>query len=104
MSRPFRDKNKDLVNLEAVTADKVWTKDKNGKPVLRKDIEIYGRVDKGTSAFVSSTNLKGENHKVVDDTFNLPKKVKNGVIDILKNKNRKVVYLIKTKKERKNKK
>ena len=26
MSRPFREKNKDLVKLEVVTSDKVWTK------------------------------------------------------------------------------
>ncbi|MEG9429985.1 MAG: hypothetical protein VZQ61_03570 [Christensenellaceae bacterium] len=40
MSRPFRSKNKDLVSLEVVTSDKVWTTDKNGKPFLRKDIDI----------------------------------------------------------------
>lgn len=97
MSRPFRDKNKDLVNLEVVTSDKVWTKNKKGQPVLRRDIEIYGRVDKGSSVFVSSTNLKGGNHKFVDDTSRLPKKVKSGVIDILKNSNRSVAYLIKKK-------
>ena len=96
MSRPFRDKNKDLVNLEVVTSDKVWTK-KNGKPALRNDIDIHGRVDKGTSAFVSSTNLKGENHKLIDDTSNLPKKVKNDIVKLLKNDNRKVAYLIKKK-------
>lgn len=95
MSRVFRDKNKDLINLEAVTSDKVWTKKKNGKPTLRKDIEIYGRVDKGTSVFITSTNLSGHNHKIVDDTAKLPKKVKNDLIKILKNDNRKVAYLIK---------
>ncbi len=95
MSRKFRDKNKDLINLEAVTAEKVWTKNKKGKPVLRKDISIYGRVDKGTTAFVTSTNLSGGNHKVVDDTNNLPKKVKNDIVNLIKNNNKKVVYLIK---------
>lgn len=76
MSRVFRDKNKDLVNLEVVTSDKVWTTHKNGKPILRKDIEIYGRIDKGTSAFITSTNLSGGNHKIVDDTTKLSKKRK----------------------------
>lgn len=97
MSRVFRDKNKDLVNLEVVTSDKVWTRHKNGKPILRKDIEIYGRIDKGTSAFITSTNLSGGNHKFVDDTMKLSKKTKNEVAKILKNDNRKVVYLIKRK-------
>lgn len=99
MSRPFRGKNKDLVKLEVVTSNKVWTKNKSGKPKLRNDIEIYGRVDKGTSAFVTSTNLSGKNHKVVEDTCNLPKKVKNDLVQLLKNKNKKVAYLIRTDKE-----
>ena len=99
MSRPFREKNKDLVNLEVVTADKVWTVNKNGKPSLRKDVDIYGRIDKGSSAFVTSTNLSGGNHKIVDDTCNLPKKVKNDVVKILKNDNRKVAYLVRTDKK-----
>ena len=101
MSRPFRDKNKDLVKLQAVTADVVWTKDKKGKPVLRKDIDIYGRVDRGTSAFVTSTNLHGGNHKVVEDTCNLSKKTKNDIVKLLKNDNRKVVYFVCTDRSKK---
>ena len=64
--------------------------------MLRKDIDIYGRVDKGTSAFVTSTNLHGKNHKVVEDTSKLSKKTKNDIVKLLKNDNRKVVYLIRT--------
>ena len=59
MSRPLRTKDKDLVNLRVVTADEVWTKKKSGKMVLRKDINIFGRIDKGTSAFITSTNMTG---------------------------------------------
>jgi hypothetical protein len=99
MSRPFRGKNKDLVQLQVVTADKVWTKNKASKPTLRRDMEIYGRVDKGTSAFVTSTNLSGGNHRIVDDTAHLPKRVKNDVVKILKNENRKVAYLVRTDKK-----
>ena len=99
MSRPFREKNKDLVKLKVVTSDKVWTKNKSGKPQLRKDLEIYGRVDKGTSSFITSTNLSGGNHKIVDDTCKLPKKVKNDLVKVLKNDNRKVAYLIRTDKK-----
>lgn len=90
MSRNFQGKNKDLVKLSVVTADKVWTKNKSNKPVLRKDLDIYGRVDKGTSAFVTSTNLSGGNHKIVEDTSRLPKKVKNEIVNILKNDNKKL--------------
>lgn len=94
MSRLFRGKNKDLVNLFVVSADDVWTKDKLGNFKLRQDKQIYGRVDKGTSAFVTSTNLRGGNHKIVDDTCNLPKKIKNDIVKALKNDNKKVAYLV----------
>lgn len=104
MSRPFRDKEKDLVNVEVVTADVVWTKDKSGKPRLRKDLNIYGRVDRGTSAFITSTNLHGGNHKVVDDTCSLSKKTKNEIVRELKTNNRKVVYLLRTDQDDFNKK
>ena len=99
MSRPFRDKNKDLVNLKVVPSSEVWTTNKKGEPKLRQDIEIYGRVDKGTSAFVTSTNLTGGNHKVVEDTCNLPKRVKTGIVKLLKNEKRQVAYLVVTKKK-----
>ena len=94
MSRPLRTKEKDLVNLRVVTADEVWTKNKSGKMVLRKDINIFGRIDKGTSAFITSTNMTGGNHRVVEDSANLSKKTKTAVVDLLKNKNRQVAYLL----------
>lgn len=96
MSRKFRSKNKDLIKLKVVTADQVWTKNKSGKRQLRRDIEIYGRVDKGTSAFVTSTNLSGGNHRIVDDTCNLTKAVKNDLARVLKTNNRRVAYLVRT--------
>lgn len=99
MSRNFQGKNKDLVNLRVATAEEVWTKNKNGKSVLRRDIDIYGRVDKGTSALITSTNLSGGNHRVVEDTAKLPKRVKNDIVNLIKNKGRKVVYLVKGQKE-----
>lgn len=101
MSRLFRGKNKDLIKLSVVTADEVWTKNNAGKFKLRQDIAIYGRVDKGTSAFITSTNLSGGNHKIVDDTCNLPKKAKNELVKALKNDKRKVAYLIRTDKDKK---
>lgn len=96
MSRKFRSKNKDLIKLKVVTADKVWTRDKNGKRKLRRDIDIYGRVDRGTSAFVTSTNLSGGNHRIVDDTCHLTKAVKNDLVKVLKTDNRRVAYLVRT--------
>ena len=94
MSRVNQSKNKDLCNLDVVTADKVWNKD--GKS-LRKDIEIYGKVEKGFSSYVSSTNLKGKNNKFVEDFASLNKKTKNQIVKYFNNENRKVVYLIKKK-------
>lgn len=94
MSRLFRDKNKDLINLDVVTADKVWN---SGFKTYRKDIEIFGRVDKDCSSFVSNTNLKGKNFKFVEDFSNLSKKTKNEIVKKFKNENRKVVYLVRKK-------
>ena len=96
MSRKFQGKNKDLVKLKLITADEAWDKNvkRKGKPTLSKKHSFYGRIDKGTSAFISSTNSMGENHKFVDDTSKLPKNLKNQIVDSFKNKNKRVVYLV----------
>lgn len=96
MSRKFQEKNKDLVNVSVVSADKVWVKNK-GKPVLNKDLDIYGKVEKGFDCFVTSTNLKGSNHKFVENTSNLNKRTKNEIVNKFMNENKKVVYLVKKK-------
>ena len=95
MSRQFQGKKQDLVNLKAVSSSEVWTKNKSGKVVLRQDLDIYGRIDKGTSAFITSTNLSGKNHKFVKNTDELPNKVKNEIVKMMKNEKRTVVYLVK---------
>ena len=76
MSRPFQQKNKDLVNLEVVQSSKVWDKSKlrKGKPTLKKTFDYYGRIDRNTNAFITQTNSIGKNHKFVEDTSKLPKK------------------------------
>lgn len=96
MSRVFQKNNKDLINLEVVTSDKVWdiSQKRKGKPTFKKGLKIYGRIDKGTSAMITSTNLIGENHKFVEDTHNLPKNLKNKIVNLLKNEKRRVVYLV----------
>lgn len=96
MSRIFQSKNKDLVNLQVVSSKEVWTKNKQGKYVFNKKYDIYGKVDKGTSAFITTTNTKGKNNRFVEDTYRLPKKVKNEVVKHLY-KNNKVAYLVKKK-------
>lgn len=99
MSRKFQGKNKDLVNLQVITADKAWDKTvkRKGKPTLSKKYDFYGRIDKGTSAFVTSSNSVGENHKFVEDTVKLPKNLKNQIVDNFHNKNKRVVYLVRKK-------
>lgn len=98
MSRKFQSKNKDLVKLKVITADQAWDKQvkRKGKPTLSKKYNFYGRIDKGTSAFITSTNLIGENHKFVEDTAKLPKNLKNQIVDNFNNKNKRVVYLVKS--------
>ncbi len=99
MSRKFQQKNKDLVNLEVVSADKVWNNNIiiNGKPTLSRQFDYYGKVSKGSSAFIVQTNKVGERPKFVEDTCKLPKVAKNKIIDYFDNKNKKVVYLVKKK-------
>lgn len=94
MSRPFRDKNKDLVNLEVVSSKQVWTKNKKGIPVLRQDVNIYGKIEKGTSAFIVNTNKKGKNSKFIEDTYRLPKKIKNDIVKHFSDNKYRVAYLI----------
>lgn len=97
MSRRFQEKNKELITLDVVSSDKVWDKSKlrNGKPTLKKDYSYYGRIDKGSSAFVTKTNSTGDNFKFVEDTYKLPKNAKNKIVDLFDNKNKRVVYLVK---------
>ncbi len=99
MSRRFQEKNKELITLDAVSSDKVWDKSKlrNGKPTLKKDYSYYGRIDKGSSAFITKTNSTGDNFKFVEDTYKLPKNAKNKIVDLFDNKNKRVVYLVKKK-------
>lgn len=96
MSRKFQKKNKDLVKLKVITSNEAWDKTvkRKGKPTLSKKYKFFGRIDKGTSAMITSTNMVGENHKFVEDTCNLPKNLKNAVVDNFKNKNKRTVYLV----------
>lgn len=95
MSRNFQNKNKDLVNLQVVSANDVWQRDKNGNYSYKKDLKIFGKVDKGTSAFVTNTNTKGNNNRFIEDTCKLPKRVKNDIVKQLYNSTKtRVAYLI----------
>ena len=93
MSRNFQKKNKDLVNLQVVPSSEVWERSANGKFKYKNNLKIFGKVDKGTSAFVTNTNSRGSNNRFIEDTSNLPKKVKNEIVKHLYNKN-KVAYLV----------
>lgn len=97
MSRNLQKKNKDLVKLQVMTADKVWQKNKNGKYQINKKLNVYGKVEKGSDCFVTATNQKGTNHRFVENTVNLTKKTKNEIVDNFLNKNKRVVYLVETK-------
>lgn len=97
MSRVLQTKNKDLVNLQVKRAKDVWVKNKKGEFELDKKFKYFGKVDKGQSAFVSLTNMKGKNPKFVEDTHKLPKKTKNDIVKEFSNKKTSIVYLVKKK-------
>ncbi len=99
MARKNQQKNKDLCKMEVVTADMVWDKERkrNGKPTLKSKYDFFGRIDKGSSCFITKTNSVGENHKFVEDTSNLPKNLKDKIVDNFNNKNKRVVYIVKKK-------
>lgn len=98
MSRNLQKKNKDLVKLRVLTSDEVWQKDKKGKYQINKNLNVYGKVEKGSDCFVTTTNQKGTNHRFVENTVNLTKKTKNEIVDNFLNKNKRVVYLVEDKK------
>lgn len=95
MSRKFNSKEKALVNLKLVDSSEVWHRREDGSYVYDKKFKVFGKVEKGTSAFITNTNLKGKNPKYVDDTCNLPKKIKNEIVKKFADDNKKVVYLVK---------
>jgi len=97
MSRVFNNKNKDLVNLDVVSSKEVWEKQKNGKYLLSKDYDIFGRIERGTSVFVTKTNRRGENPKFVEDTHFLTNRTKNEIVKRFQNKKTSVLYLVKKK-------
>lgn len=95
MSRNFQSKNKDLVNLRVVSAKDVWQKNRNGSYSYRKDMQVFGKVDKGTSAFVTNTNNRGTNNRFIEDTSKLPKRVKNDIVkQLYQSPKTRVAYLV----------
>ena len=66
---------------------------------INKDLNIYGKVEKGSDCFVTKTNQKGINHRFVENTASLTKKTKNEIVDNFLNKKKRVVYLVETKKQ-----
>lgn len=98
MARKLQPKNKDIVNLEVVNANKVWEKTNKGKYKLKSDYDYFGKIERGTTAFISMTNSHGENAKFIEDTNKLPKKIKNELVNkFYKDKKVNVVYLVKKK-------
>lgn len=97
MSRQFQSKNKDLVNLDIVQANEVWKKKKDKYILDTEKYDIFGRVEKGSSAFIVQTNKIGERPKFVEDTCKLPKNAKNKIVDMFSNQNKRVAYLVKKK-------
>ncbi len=94
MSRKFNSKNKSLISLKVVSASEVWEHDGKGGYRMKKNLNVFGKIEKGTSAFISTTNMRGTNHRFIDDVCNLPANLKNQIIKNFKDDKKKVIYLI----------
>lgn len=99
MSTKFQPRNKNLSQLKIVNSKQVWSKNAKGKYTYNKKYDVYGKVEKGYSAFVVNTNNSGNNPKFVEDTFRLPKNLKTNIVKTFANKpTTRVVYLVRDKK------
>lgn len=101
MSSEFQPKNKRLNNISVMTSKDIWDKvgvDSKKKPIfkLKKNVLMYGRVAKGSSAYISKCNRDGKNHKYVDDFSVLNVKTKKEICNLFENENKRVVYLVRT--------
>lgn len=98
LSRDIQPKRKELINLDVMSSDQVFYKNNAGKYKLKDDLEVFGKVEIGSTAFIKNTNKLGNSSRYVDDVYNLPKKTKNEIVRKFELENRKVVYLVKRKK------
>ena len=103
MSRYLKKDNKALAGLKIKMADDVWQINKNGKARIKKNINLFGRVDVKTPNMILKQDKNNKN-KFTDDFSALPRKTKENVANELMNNKRRVVYLVSEEEKKRHKK
>lgn len=110
MSSTYSKNRKELAGLQLMNFEDVTVKNKTGKPRLRRDLDIVGKIDRTIPNFILSPNELPRKTHFVDDTAALPKETKKKVVNHFMNertktgRKRQVVYLVRTDKQSKTKK
>lgn len=108
MSSTYSKNKKELAGAKVISSKEVFTK-RNGRYVVRPDIDIIGKVDTSMSNFILKVNKRGGKPNFVDDVSELPKRTKSELVghfyDEKGNRNKnKVAYLVRTDRNSKTKK
>lgn len=80
MSSTYSKNDKTYAGAQLLTSKDVWVV-KNGKALLRKDIEIIGKVDISLPNFVVKANNPNRKTGYVDDISAFPDRVKNDLVN-----------------------
>lgn len=102
MSRYLKKDNKALAGLKVKFSNDIWDVDKKGNYRLKKNINLFGRVDVKTPNMILKQDKNNKN-KFIDDFSALPRKTKENVANELMNNKRRVVYLVSEEKKKRNK-
>ena len=100
MSSTYSKNKKELAGAKVISSKDVFIK-RNGRYVVRPDVDIIGKVDTSMSNFVLKVNKRGGKTDYVEDDSALQKRTKSELVgdfyaeNGLRNKP-KVAYLIRT--------
>ena len=80
MSSTYSKNDKTYAGAQLLASKDVWII-RNGKPILRKDIDIIGKVDVSMPNFVVKANNPNRKTGYIDDISAFPDRVKNDLVN-----------------------
>lgn len=104
MARVYQPKTKELANIDLKRAEDVWIKNEKGKPVIRQELELVGKIDVNFPHVILKPNRPNCKTAFIEDFSALTKRTKGQVVDFFMNdkgakgRQRRVVYLVAKKK------